>query len=186
MLFEQLCPKMLVDKIENIDLEELKKLGLSFILLDLDNTLCSWKKSKLSEPVSSWLNQAIHAGFSLCVISNSLLKWKVKRMGREIGVPAINCAGKPRKKGFLKALNLINAEPDKSVVIGDQVFTDVWGGNRLGLYTILVKPIDKREFMTTFFQRNCEKILLKIWKKKGLLQQVSPEENKFIKVIEGY
>jgi len=185
-LFEQLCPKMVVDKIEHIDLDELKTLGLNYILLDLDNTLCSWKKSKLSESVSNWLNDAIQSGFSLCVISNSLLKWKVKRMGREIGIPAINCAGKPRKKGFMKALNLINAETEKTVIIGDQVFTDVWGGNRLGLYTILVKPIDKREFMTTFFQRNCEKILLQIWKKKGILKPVASEENKFVRVIEGY
>ena len=184
MWFSNLCPRMMVEKIEEIDLNYLKERGFKYLIVDLDNTLCSWKRGRLPREVSGWINQAIDLGFSLCLLSNSLLKWKVKRMGREIGIPAINSAGKPRKGGFLKALKLLQAKPSQTVVIGDQVFTDIWGGNRLGLFTILVKPVDKREFFTTFFQRNFEKLLLWRWKKLGILKPVSENKKKFFKVLE--
>jgi uncharacterized protein len=172
LLLKLLCPKMFVERVEQIDLSELKDRGFNALILDLDNTLIGWRSRNFSPEVSAWIEQANRLGFKMCILSNSLVKWRVKRLGRNLGIPAINRAVKPRKIAFMQALRLMGAQQVKSVVVGDQVFTDIFGGNRLGLYTVLVRPIDKREFWTTILQRSAEKFLLFKLKRKGILKEV--------------
>jgi len=177
---------MIVDRVEEIDLSELWEMGHRFLLLDLDNTLLSWKAGKVSGPVVEWIGRARELGFSMCIVSNSLIKWRVLRLGKILGIPAINRAVKPRKSGLLRALRLLDAPRQSTVVVGDQVFTDVLGGNRLGLYTILVRPVDRREFCATLIQRILEKILLRRWKRQGILQEVAGNNGtKYIRAAEG-
>ena len=171
MLFnlKMFLPDFSIDKVENINLERLKDLGFDSIILDLDNTLVSWKTKAITEDVKNWIKKAQSLGFKLCIVSNCLLRGRVKFFSDLLNIPFVFRAIKPRKKAFVDALKILDTVPDKTVVIGDQVFTDVLGGNRMGFLTILVVPVDKREFYITILQRTMEKILLSGPRKKGLI-----------------
>ena len=171
MLFnlKMFLPDFSIDKIENINLERLKTLGFESIILDLDNTLVSWKTKAITEEVKNWIKKAQSLEFKLCIVSNCLLRGRVKFFSDLLHIPFVFRAIKPRKKAFVDALKILDTVPEKTVVIGDQVFTDVFGGNRMGFLTILVVPVDKREFYITILQRTMEKILLSEPRKKGLI-----------------
>ena len=96
-------------------------------------------------------------------------KVRVSNFGRILGVPAIS-ARKPRRRAFREAMRIMNTRPETTAVIGDQIFTDVLGGNRLGLYTILVVPLSKQEFIGTRCMRHLERVVLKILARRNLLR----------------
>ncbi len=78
-----------------------------------------------------------------------------------LGIPGLSKANKPSRRAFLQALDLLGSRPEQAAMIGDQVFTDVLGGNRLGLYTILVVPLCRREFLGTRVLRLVERVILR-------------------------
>lgn len=139
------------------------------MIFDLDNTLVGWRSKSLKPAVMDWLERAQKMDFKMCIVSNCVFKKRVNYFGEMLGIPAIPKAIKPRKKAFIEAVKLLNSKPTKTVVIGDQVFTDVLGGNRLGMLTILVLPVDKKEFFATILQRTAEKLILFQLRRKGLL-----------------
>lgn len=158
-------PDIFVNSVEHINLGKLKASGYDTLLFDLDNTLVGWRDQQLSPEVANWLEEAHSLHFKMCIVSNSLGR-RVKRFSKHLGIPAISKAIKPKKKAFLNALKLLSSKPHRTVVIGDQVFTDVFGGKRMGLYTILVIPVDRREFFTTFIFRMAEKVVLRFFHRK--------------------
>lgn len=168
-MFELLKPDLYVEKIENVNLNAFIEKGYDTIILDLDNTLVSWKGKKFSENVLEWLSNAKKMQFKMCIVSNCILSGRVKNLSDKLDIPYIPKAVKPRTKAFKKALELLGSSVEKTLLIGDQMFTDILGGNRLGVFTILVCPVDKREFGTTLIQRLAEKIILNKLRKKGEL-----------------
>lgn len=170
LMIKYLCPDLYVHSIVDVDLALLKSKGYNTLLFDLDNTLVGWRAKAVPEAVLSWLRQATKLGFKMCIISNSLVR-RVTRFSKSLGIPAIPKAVKPMKGPFLRALSLLSSKPEKTVVIGDQVFTDVLGGKRLGMLSILVLPVDKREFFTTIFFRIAEKVVLFRLKRRGMLKE---------------
>lgn len=151
-------PALVVQSIHEIDLDELARRGIAAVILDVDNTLVAWGGAVPSPDTVEWCNRARARGFSLCLLSNAGGR-RVSALGQALGVPAVADAAKPRRRGFRAALELLDAAPDRTAVVGDQVFTDVWGGNRLGLYTILVTPISRREFAGTRIVRWLERVI---------------------------
>src|SRR5690606_23163974 len=113
-----------------------RKLGISGMILDLDNTLMAWDRDEVPAKAVKWVNTAKEKGFSLCIASNATGS-RVAHISETLGIPAISKAVKPRKKPFRKALEILKLPPEQVAVVGDQVFTDVLGGNRMQLYTIL-------------------------------------------------
>ena len=105
----------------------------------------------------------------MCLVSNNK-KDRVSNFGRILGVPALSKARKPRRRAFREAMRIMNTRPETTAVIGDQIFTDVLGGNRLGLYTILVVPLSKQEFIGTRCMRHLERVVLKILARRNLLR----------------
>lgn len=170
MNFNNLLPDFFIDRVEDIDLGHLKSLGYSSIIFDLDNTLVGWRTKDIKDGVIDWLKYAKSQGFNMCIVSNCMFKNRVRYFGELLGIPFIFRAVKPRKKAFLEAVKILGSSVAKTAVVGDQVFTDVFGGNRIGFLTILVPPIDKREFYATLLQRTAEKIILSVMRKKGLLK----------------
>ncbi|MHC9542947.1 MAG: YqeG family HAD IIIA-type phosphatase [Vulcanimicrobiota bacterium] len=164
-----MCPDYFIEKVEFIDLETLKESGYDTLIFDLDNTLVGWRSKNLKPAVLDWLKKANQLDFKMCIVSNCVFKKRVSYFGTMLGIPAIPKAVKPRKKAFIEAIKMLESQFGRTVVIGDQVFTDVLGGNRLGLLTILVLPVDKREFFATILQRTAEKLILFGMKRKGLL-----------------
>ncbi|MGC8843558.1 MAG: YqeG family HAD IIIA-type phosphatase [bacterium] len=157
-----IVPHWFFNSLEEISLEWLKQKGIKAILLDLDNTIVLGGRNEVPESIKSWIEEAKEKGFKLCIFSNT---FKIRRLGRvckAIGVPYVRGTFKPRRGGLRKALEFLGVNPQESVMIGDRVLTDVFGGNRVGMWTILVKPLrGGRGIMTKLFY-HFERFLLRI------------------------
>lgn len=153
-------PRLFVDSLEDIDLAKLKDLGIRGLIVDLDNTLVAWGTCDLPEHIIRWVERAKREGFAICIVSNAL-EGRVAYFSKYLAIPGISKAQKPRRGAFRAALETLGLRKGEVAVIGDQVFTDVLGGNRLGLFTILVRPISKREFFTTRLGRFFERLILR-------------------------
>jgi HAD superfamily phosphatase (TIGR01668 family) len=168
---EKLCPNRYVNSIFEIDFSELKLLGIQGIIVDLDNTLVPWDIDEVEEKLINWFKELKTQGFSICILSNNNSRRRVDIFSDRLEIPAIHKANKPFKQGFFGALGKINTTPEKTAVIGDQIFTDVFGGNRMGGFTILVRPLVKREFIGTKVIRQFEKLVISHLKKRGMLKR---------------
>lgn len=136
-----LRPTYLIDgDITDIDLDQLKKDGLKGIILDLDSTLIAPKAGALTEEAAAWLNRA-RAHFKLAVVSNNRKADYVEKVATLLAIPVIGEAGKPSRRALRKALKLLDVKAEEAVLIGDRPLTDVLGGNRAGMKTILVEPL---------------------------------------------
>jgi uncharacterized protein len=162
------CPRRYCAQgVTEIVVQELQESGIDTVLLDLDNTLVGWQRRDVPNEVRSWIRQLQQAGMKLCLVSNTRHGKRLVAMSEELGIPYVRRAWKPRKKGFLNAMKEVGAEPSKTIMIGDQMFTDVFGGNRLGIYTIMVRPMARREFLGTKISRALEFVLLSWFRRKG-------------------
>lgn len=163
-----LCPdRYCVGGVTEIEPAELKRNGISAALLDLDNTLVGWQRSDLSAGVLAWLDDLRKAGIGLYLVSNTRFGRRLRALSEQLGIPFVRRAWKPRRRGFRSAMEALGVEPESTAVIGDQMFTDVLGGNRLGLHTIMVRPIARREFLGTKISRTFETLLLWWFRRKG-------------------
>jgi HAD superfamily phosphatase (TIGR01668 family) len=150
---------MRVAAVTDIDAAALRKQGFEALLLDLDNTLLPWMDPNVPKWSRQWIESAKQAGMKACLVSNTHYPRRLNRIAAELGVPAVAHSLKPRRHGFEKAAALIGCELERAVVIGDQLLTDIWGGNRVGAYTILVNPIHPREFVGTKVSRMVERVI---------------------------
>jgi HAD superfamily phosphatase (TIGR01668 family) len=164
-----LCPKQFVEDIYQIDLQDLKDKGIEGLILDLDNTLVPWNDHAVFPEVQAWVGELKNSGFNACIVSNNDAS-RGEKIQEIFDLPAFWKAVKPRRRTFRKALALMALKPSQVAVVGDQIFTDILGGNRLGLYTILVRPLNKREFLGTMCVRKVEKVVLFGLRRKGYLK----------------
>lgn len=141
-----------------INYEELYQKGYRGILFDVDNTLVS-HGAKADERAKELINRLKNIGFHVCLISNNKEE-RVRTFNDEVQVQYIYNARKPSRKGYQKAMDTIGTNKDNTIFIGDQIFTDVYGANRAGLKTILVKPIHPKEEIQIVLKRYLEKIVL--------------------------
>jgi len=167
-LLNLLCPDIYLESIYQLDLSKLKKKGIKGIITDLDNTLIAWDENEIYPQLDDWFKILKEEGFKVCIVSNNSLE-RVSEFADIFGIPAIPKAVKPRRRAFRLAMEKMQLKPEEAAVLGDQVFTDVLGGNRLGLFTILVIPVSEREFIGTKVVRQAEKFVLKRLKNKGML-----------------
>ncbi|WP_425448625.1 YqeG family HAD IIIA-type phosphatase [Dethiothermospora halolimnae] len=155
-----LIPDLYVDSIFQIDFDNLKEKGIKSLIIDIDNTLVAWDKESAPDSVIKWFDKIKKMGFNICLVSNNT-EDRVVKFNENLSLYAVHRATKPRKKPFLDALSYLKTTVKETAMIGDQIFTDVLGGNRVGLYTILVVPIAGKEFIWTKFIRNIERLVLK-------------------------
>lgn len=160
-----LYPQQHLNSIYELNAAELHSLGIRGIIADMDNTLVPWNDRAVYPRLASWLAQLKEEGFRLCIVSNNSRE-RGGQLALDLDIPAIWYAVKPRRRAFRKALQIMELTAQETAVIGDQIFTDVLGGNRLGLYTILVTPISKKEFIWTRFMRQLERFVLNYPKRK--------------------
>ncbi len=133
-------PTRYVSRVERIDLDELWAQGKRAIMLDRDNTLVPRDMKSAPESVAAWLDHARELGFSLYMVSNNWHKNQVARSSRELGMTAICFACKQLPFAIHRALDRMGVPNEQAVMIGDQLYTDVWAGNFAGVDSILVKP----------------------------------------------
>jgi hypothetical protein len=151
-------PWLKVENISVIDLEMLKLQGIDTLLLDMDNTVVPWHTFNVDETTGSWINNAKTLGFKICIISNNQ-KWRIVKITAILGVHGVWGACKPLLGGYIKALKKLGSHRHTSVFVGDQIFTDIFGANILGVRTILVCPISQHEFRWTKLMRKLETVI---------------------------
>lgn len=165
-----LCPNEIHRSVLEIDLDSLAAKGLKGLLIDIDNTLVPWNKEQMTEEFLSWIKTAKDKRFRVCLVSNGLPA-RVARFAEMIDVPGVSRALKPRRGPFIKGLSLLGLKAGQVAMIGDQLFTDVLGGNRLGLYTILIDPLSTKELRSTKLVRRIERRILRRLVRNGLVDQ---------------
>lgn len=170
-MFKILRPKVYVNSVYNIDLKKLKKTKkIRGIIVDLDNTLIAWGRKEIDSKINDWVKEAKRLEFKLCIVSNANSK-RVAEFAKIFNIPYHSKYFKPFSIAFNNGLNILDTKKFETVVIGDQIFTDIWGGNISKLLTILVVPIAKKDSIGTFLHRSLEKILISFWLKRGIIKK---------------
>ena len=154
-----LIPRWMPESLFEVTAERLAALEIRGVILDMDNTLTEWHSGQITAEVLGWIKGLHDQGFRTCVLSNTHREDRLKALCEQLGVDYL-LGSKPRRRGFRAAMLKLGTVAEQTAVIGDQIFTDVLGGNRTGLYTILVPPLSKSEFVgTKWISRRLEKIL---------------------------
>jgi len=165
-----LCPDRFCEGgVTDIAPEDLRDLGIRAVLLDLDNTLVGWQRHDVPDAVVAWLDALRSEGLGLYLVSNTRFGRRLESLSRRLRIPYVRRAWKPRRRGFAAALRALGARAEETAMVGDQMFTDVLGGNRMGLYTVMVKPMARREFLGTKISRAFERALLRHFRKLGMI-----------------
>ena len=165
-MYKNFLPSEFVKSVFDISPERLKEKGMRGIITDLDNTLVEWDRPDATPKLVGWLKGMKDAGIQVTIVSNNN-ELRVKSFADPLGIPFIYKARKPMGKAFRKALHIMDVKRDEVVVIGDQLLTDVVGGNRIKLHTILVVPVAKSDGFFTRFNRMVERRIFKALNKKG-------------------
>jgi HAD superfamily phosphatase (TIGR01668 family) len=178
-MLHQFCPRLVVPTVTVLTPEYFAALGLEGALLDLDNTLVLWHGTDVEPAITDWLQQLRSAGMQFCLASNTHRPGRLAEVAAALDVPFELGVAKPGRRGLQRCLSRVGTPPEKTAMIGDQVFTDIWGGNRCGLYTILVRPMSPREFIgTRVVSRPLERIVISTLRRQGRLCEELPSEAK--------
>ena len=149
---------MHVRDIHSIDLDALREAGYRGILIDLDNTLVPYGEyDPIPKESMDWLQKAAGKGFKVALYSNAS-KWKVDLIRRQTDIFCVDKAIKPFPLKLNICLDNLGIEKSRTVTIGDQLFTDILGGNLAGMYTILVDPVHRSDFWGTKILRFMERV----------------------------
>jgi len=154
-----LYPDFYFNNVKEIEMEFLNDHRIRGLLVDVDNTLIDTDRNML-EGAKEWCDNLKQNGVKVCIISNTNKIKKVQKVAMELDIPYIAFAKKPAKKAFHKAMEMLKLVPNQMAIVGDQVTTDIWGGNRVGMLTILTKPLDKKDILITKVKRPFEKIII--------------------------
>ena len=161
-----LVPDYYFEKFSDASAEFLSSIGVKGIVLDIDNTLEPYENPTPSAPLLAWFDSLANAGIKVAFVSNNNAT-RVELFNKNLGFPAYFKAGKPFKKNVLRALSDMGVSADKAILMGDQVFTDVWAARNAGLRAILLPPIkDKRDILTRS-KRALEKPIIRKYKKRN-------------------
>lgn len=163
-MFKKFYPKEYLDSSYVIDYEKLYKDGVRGLIYDIDNTLVEHGKPATKRAVELF-ERLRNIGFDTCLISNNK-EPRVKPFADAVGSKYVYDAHKPSRKNYIKAMELMGTDTGNTYFIGDQIFTDVYGANRTGIPSILVKPIHPKEEIQIVLKRKLEKIVLFFYKRK--------------------
>lgn len=157
-MIERLFPDKYFKKVEDIDINELKKANIKGLIIDIDNTLIDYNRV-MRPSTAKWVKEAKTSGLKVYLLSNNV-KEKVSEIADKLEIKGIHGATKPRRRGFITIMKEMNVKNTEIAVIGDQIFTDVYGGNRLNMMTILVEQIGIKDIFITKIKRPLEKCVL--------------------------
>lgn len=168
-MLKRFLPNEQVNSVFEITAEKLAKRGIKGIITDLDNTLVEWDRPLATDKVIDWFAEMEENGIAVTIVSNNN-ESRVKTFSNPHQIPYIPRAKKPLGNAFTEALQIMNLKKEETVVIGDQLLTDILGGNRAGFYTILVVPVAQTDGLATKFNRFVERRILNWFKRKGMIQ----------------
>jgi HAD superfamily phosphatase (TIGR01668 family) len=173
-----LTPTQVVQSVKEVDPKELKSKGIRAIITDLDNTLVPWRHYEITPGVIEWLAHLEVEGIKICIASNTIHTERLKQLADTMNIPFVDRVRKPRRGGFLRAMHMMGANAQETAVFGDQIFTDVLAGNRIGLMTILLRPaLSKEEFISTQMVRYIENYVIRRLRKRELWPVIQKVEH---------
>ncbi|HEY4549307.1 MAG TPA: YqeG family HAD IIIA-type phosphatase [Bacillus sp. (in: firmicutes)] len=168
-MLKHFLPNQHVKSILDIHPKDLQEKGIKGIITDLDNTLVEWDRPNATPRVIKWFEEMKKNQIKVTIVSNNNEE-RVKSFSDPLDIAFIFRAKKPLSLAFHRATKQMNIKKEETVVIGDQLLTDVLGGNRGGFHTILVVPVAQTDGMATKFNRMVERKILNWFRKKGMLQ----------------
>lgn len=145
--------------------EFLCEIGVKGIVLDVDNTLEPYENALPGEHVVAWLASLKEKGIGAAIVSNNDGD-RINLFNQDLGLPVYYKAKKPFKKNVLKAMEDLGTDKANTLLMGDQIFTDVWAAHNAGIRAILVPPINDKKDILTRFKRLLEKPVLKKYRKR--------------------
>ncbi len=165
-MLNRFLPNEHVKSIFEIKPEVLKERGIKGVITDLDNTLVAWDVKEATPEVIDWFEQMKENDIKVTILSNNTLE-RVKAFSDPLDTPYVYSARKPLRRAFNRVAKEMGLDRSEIVVIGDQLLTDVLGGNSAGFYTILVVPIVETDAKITQFNRKIERMILNYFRSKG-------------------
>ena len=163
-------PDMYQKSIYSIDYKKLLERGIKCLLFDLDNTIVPVKMKEPNEKLKDLFEELKEMGFKLIIFSNSP-KSRLRPFKEGLKVDCSASTRKPKSKKFLQVLNIYGLAVSEVAIIGDEILTDVVGGNRIGITTILVNPISKQDMFLARFRRVYEKHIMKRLRDRDLFSK---------------
>ncbi len=162
-ILESFYPDQWKESTYSLPFEKLYEEGYRGIIFDIDNTLVP-HGADADERSIQLFKRLKEIGFKTVLLSNNK-EPRVKRFNEKIGTRYIYKAGKPKKANYIKAMDLMETKKSNTLFVGDQIFTDVWGAKRIGIYSILVQPINPKEEIQIVLKRYLERIVLYFYQK---------------------
>lgn len=163
-MFKKFFPDVYMESTYKIDFQKLYEEGYRGVIFDIDNTLVPHGEPADERAVALFENLK-KIGFQCCLLSNNQYE-RVSSFNDKVQVQFIENAHKPSRKNYQKAMGIMGTSAKDTVFVGDQLFTDVYGAKRTGIYNILVKPIHPKEEIQIVFKRKLEKIVLYFYEKE--------------------
>lgn len=159
-----LYPNEYLDSTYEIDFEAFYQEGKRGVIFDIDNTLVPHDAPADKRAVQ--LFERLHRmGYQTLLLSNNR-EPRVKSFAKQVQTAYLYKAGKPKKAGYLQAMERMGTTRESTLFVGDQLFTDVWGARRSGIYAVLVKPIHPKEEIQIVLKRYLERIVLFFYERK--------------------
>ncbi len=157
-IFKAMKPEKVYESLVHIPWEELYGNGIETALLDFDNTLGPDHATEPEEYSYECVKMIEENGIKCCLVSNAK-SGRSAKIAEMLGIPVVTYANKPGTSGIFRAIELMKTTPAKSVMVGDQVFTDVIAGNRAGVRTFMVEKLHKKEIWYVLLKRPFEKLV---------------------------
>lgn len=172
-----LRPTYMCDKLTDVKSELLKELGISAVLLDVDNTLSLPDSGEPMSGTVEWSHEMTEKGFKLVIVSNNY-DYRVKPFAEKYGLDYIVRAYKPLPNGYLKAKKMLDVKAKDCVIIGDQIYTDIIGANLCGMKSILLNPFELETTTSFKIRRTLEKGPRKRYQKRQEKIEASKTKNR--------
>ena len=156
-------PNYYVKRITDITPAYLKNIGVKAVILDVDNTLAVNKGKIVLGNVPKWLEKMEQSGIKLIILSNAMVD-RMSGFAEKIGLEFVGLGLNPLPFGYFRAAKRMGVKAKDCAIIGDQLFTDILGGNLAGCKTVLVSPVEMENTKFFKFKRGMERRLLKRYK----------------------
>ena len=163
-MFKKFYPDEECSSTYEIDFEKYYAEGYRGVIFDIDNTLVP-HDAPADKRAIRLFRHLKKIGFKCMLLSNNR-RSRVEKFNDAVKADFIHFACKPAKRGYLKAMEIMGTKPENTFFVGDQIFTDVWGAKRVGIHSILVRPMNPKEEVQIILKRLPEKILLKFYHRR--------------------
>jgi HAD superfamily phosphatase (TIGR01668 family) len=160
-----LQPDKYYESVYEIPYNDLWRDGTRALIFDLDNTLAPYKTAKPTPKVVALIRRLQRIGFSVCIVTNNT-KRRMNAYNESLQLTAFHTALKPLPFALKRAMRAMGSDRSDTVIIGDQLFSDIWAGRNAGITSILVKPVSKKDVFTVWIKRFPERLFLNAYFKR--------------------